>query len=500
MAAPVQVRPARVRVPFWLAIAGWMARTTGRAMWWVLRRPRRAARLGAAGFVAWMTARYGPVVLVGAVLGLGVGLGLWAWKRPHSFRCRVTWRLRGRWRRRVLMRRWRDVIAGCGLSGKDDDGTRVMPVPGPVVSSPHRDRFLVPMAAGHTIADWNEHAEALAVGLDAHACRIRTPQQPNRRFRRKVPRRIVSVELVRTDVLAEHVSPFAATATPNLRGLPVAVTEDATAYRLRLLGTHLLIAGETGSGKGSVIWSIIRQVKPGIDSGLVRLIGIDPKRVELPMGAGLFHELNVNTDDIAAGLERLVKISEQRQQVMQGEKRLHTPTVDEPFYLVIIDEILALTQFADNPTRKRVDAALGVLLTQGRSQAITIVGATQDVSKDVLKWRHLFPHRLALRLAESIHVDMALGDGMRGAGALCDLIPDDMPGTAYAALDGLREPVRIRFPFTTDAEIQAMSASVTVPAPAEAHVIEVDFARNGDSPGTQATGQRTGDTTTETQR
>ena len=492
MSSAVEVRKAKVKIPLAVSLTWALLRMVFRLTRWLLRRPSRLGALAAGGFVGWLTYDYGIVIVVGAAVGMVIGLAAWAWKRPDSFRWRVTWRLRGRWRRWVLMRRWRDVIAGCGLTGTNNDGERVMPIPGPVVSSPYRDRFLLPMPAGHTIEDWTEKVRALAVGLNAQSGRIRTPHRKAGGWllrRRSIPQRVVAVELIRRDALAQQITAATPAETPNLRGLPVATTEDGTWYRLQLLYTHLLIVGATDSGKGSVIWSIVRQLLPGIRSGLVKVIGIDPKRVELPLGPELFDRLLIELADIADALERLVEVNADRARAMAGEKRKHTPTVEEPHYVVVIDEFLALTKFADNATRKRIDAALGVLLTQGRSQAISVVAATQDAAKEVLgRVRDLFPHRICLRVVEADQVDMALGAGMRKAGALCDAIPFDMPGTAYVALDGHPDPVRIRFPYTDDAEIRAMAESMPAKpeAPASACSDSVESESEVEEPKTPA--------------
>ena len=83
--------------------------------------------------------------------------------------------------------------------------------------------------------------------------------------------------------------------------------------------------------------------------------------------------------------------------------------------------------------------------------------------KDVLPFRDLFPTRLALRLTEARHVDMVLGDGARNRGAVCDQIPDSRPGVGYVALDGVREPVRVRAAYVTDEDIAAMAADYPTP-------------------------------------
>jgi DNA segregation ATPase FtsK/SpoIIIE, S-DNA-T family len=42
---------------------------------------------------------------------------------------------------------------------------------------------------------------------------------------------------------------------------------------------------------------------------------------------------------------------------------------------------------------------------------------------------------------------MVLGDGARKRGARCDHIPEGLPGVGYVALDGVAEPVRVRFSY-----------------------------------------------------
>ena len=50
----------------------------------------------------------------------------------------------------------------------------------------------------------------------------------------------------------------------------------------------MLIAGATGSGKGSVIWSAVRAMLPAILGGWVQVWALDPKRMELSFGRDLF--------------------------------------------------------------------------------------------------------------------------------------------------------------------------------------------------------------------
>ena len=65
--------------------------------------------------------------------------------------------------------------------------------------------------------------------------------------------------------------------------------KPAAWWRLPVLGQHILVAGATGSGKGSVLWSIIAGLAPGVRVGWVRLLVIDPKGgMEFGRGQKLF--------------------------------------------------------------------------------------------------------------------------------------------------------------------------------------------------------------------
>jgi S-DNA-T family DNA segregation ATPase FtsK/SpoIIIE len=74
-----------------------------------------------------------------------------------------------------------------------------------------------------------------------------------------------------------------------------------------------------------------------------------------------------------------------------------------------------------------------------------------------------------MRLNESGHVDLVLGDGARNRGALCDQIPFDpaMRGTGYVVLDYHPEPARVRFGYLDDDTIRQMAADYPAPPDAE---------------------------------
>jgi S-DNA-T family DNA segregation ATPase FtsK/SpoIIIE len=253
------------------------------------------------------------------------------------------------------------------------------------------------------------------------------------------------------------VAPLPVPEVPDFAALPLGVQEDGTAYRLRLAGSHVLVAGATNSGKGSVLWSLIAALAGGVRSGLVELWVFDPKGgMELAAGLPLFARFAYDDPDSMAGvLEEAVKRMRLRAARLRGVARQHTPTVDDPLIVVVVDELASLTAYiSDRKVKERIKDALSLLLSQGRAVGVHVVAALQDPRKDVLPFRDLFPTRIGLRLTEPEQCDLVLGDGARDRGAACDQIPESAAGVGYVALDGVREPVRVRFSYLTDDHIR----------------------------------------------
>ncbi len=455
-----QPQPPRVGWGWWLlgATIGALVVASWRLTWWLVRRPLRLVwivMLVVSGLVYDEHPALLPVV---AGLGLAT-LGVWAWRWPASFRRRVVWRLRGRWRGLAYRRWWAAATGGAGLDARHPSRGRVFPRRSLILASKYADHFRVRMLPGQTIEDWITAGPQLAATLNVSELRIR-PAEPGR-LQRRSPRLCLDVTAIRRDALAQVVPLAAPPADPDLSALPVARTEDGDDYLLRLLYHHVLIGGATGAGKGSALWSTVLCLGPAIQSGLVRLYGIDPKSLEFPYGAGLFHDvIDGDPDVIAVALERLVEVMNQRKAAMRGNTRLHTPTTAEPMIVVVVDELAALTGYVTvAATKKRIESALALLLSQGRAMAISVVAAAQDPRKEALGQRNLFTTRIGMRLTEAADVDMLMGSGARSHGALCDRIPDSTPGVAYVMRDGDTTATRVRFPWVSDDDIRAAAAT-----------------------------------------
>ena len=152
-----------------------------------------------------------------------------------------------------------------------------------VVAGEYADLVTVDMLSGQAPAQFEASTSQLAHTFAALRCRVVVDR----------PGRIV-LEFTHGDPLTETVTAFDPDPDPDLERLPIGRRQDGTPWTHRLIGTHLLVAGATGAGKGSVVWSLIRAMGWAIREGSVEVWAIDPKGgMELNPGAGLFTPVRV---------------------------------------------------------------------------------------------------------------------------------------------------------------------------------------------------------------
>jgi hypothetical protein len=445
---PVMVRTPVIRIPLWLMCCWWLAKGV---VWLLVAVCRFWWLTGPTALVAWLWWRfgwYGPVVALVVTAGTA---GVWRAGDRDSFDRWCWGLLQGRWRRWRYRRRWWSAMATAGLVVRFN-GREVVPVLRRVVCRGGVDVLAVRMVSGQVPEDFAGAAQRFAHTFGVSGVRVRPGRRPGR----------VYVTMIRRDPLAPVLAPLPVTGTPEFRALPLGIREDGYPYELRLFGTQILVDGATGSGKGSVIWSFVRAVAGGVGTGLVELWGFDPKGgMELGPGLPLFTRFACDDYLAMANLfDEAVENAQTRAARLRGATRQHIPTVADPPLVLVIDELTALSGYlADRKLKERIRASLGMLLSQGRAVGVHVLAALQDPRKEVLPFRDLFPTRVGLRLTEASHVDLVLGDGMRERGALCDHIPQTMPGVAYVVLDGDPTPIRVRFSYLADTDIRDMAAT-----------------------------------------
>ena len=137
--------------------------------------------------------------------------------------------------------------------------------------------------------------------------------------------------------------------------------------------------------------------------------------------------------------------------------------------MVVIDELANLVAYqTDRDLLRRAEAALAILLTQGRAVGFYVFGFLQDPRKEVLKMRNLFPQSIALRLDSSEEGAMMLSHEAVRAGARCENIPMSQPGVGYVLRDH-GQVTRVRAAYVPDDQIR--EAAERFPAPVRVPVV-----------------------------
>jgi DNA segregation ATPase FtsK/SpoIIIE, S-DNA-T family len=309
-----QWRSPVYRTPGWIVALAQLARLLWRLARFAGRHPIAAA---VTAFLGWVYVAAGWPALAILAGSVAVVLAVWRWRWPVPFARWITVPARNRWRGWVYRRRWPAVMTISGLAELYQSRV-LLPVLGKVTATRHVDRVAVRLVSGQSSDDFAHVAENLAHGFGALLCRIREARAGS-----------LVLEFVRKDALAAPVPALPVPARADFAALPVGRCEDGTPWRIRLQGTHVLLAGSTGAGKASLIWGIIRALLPALLDGTARVWGADPKLMELAFGRAIFERYGRYAADaaaIAAMLEDAVAEMHDRAAMFAGQHRDHIPT------------------------------------------------------------------------------------------------------------------------------------------------------------------------------
>ena len=241
-------------------------------------------------------------------------------------------------------------------------------------------------------------------------------------------------------------------------GLPIAVGEDTggTPVVADLTALpHLLIAGATGSGKSVCINTVIASLLLTNRPDRLRMVMVDPKRVELTPFNGipnLILPVIVDTDQVLVVLRGVQNEMLRRYKMLEeaGVRNLegYNKKAKEPmpFLLVIIDELADLMMTAAFD----VEQALVRLAQLGRATGIHLILATQRPSVNVVTGllKANIPARIAFAVASQVDsrviLDAVGAERLLGKGDML-LLSQDSP-----------KPVRVQGTFVYDQEIEEL--------------------------------------------
>ncbi|MBE3118877.1 MAG: DNA translocase FtsK 4TM domain-containing protein, partial [Candidatus Atribacteria bacterium] len=295
-------------------------------------------------------------------------------------------------------------------------------------------------------------ADDLALALAAPRIRIQAPV-PGRGFVGiEVPNEEMALvalrEVVESEVFTRNKAPLRFALGKDVAGHPKAANLDSM--------PHMLIAGTTGSGKSVCVNAILSCLLLNNTPDDLRLILVDPKRVELTGYNGIPHLLApvvVEIERVVGALQWMTREMDNRyhkfaeigarniadynvRMASQGGRKL-------PYLLVVIDELADLMMIAPDETERTITR----LAQLARATGIHMIIATQRPSVDVVTGliKANFPARIAFAVASNtdsrVILDQPGAERLLGRGDMLFQAPDSPA------------PVRLQGVFVSDIEI-----------------------------------------------
>ncbi len=327
---------------------------------------------------------------------------------------------------------------------------------GPVIT-----QFELRPAANVKVSRFSNVANDLALAIKAKSIRVQAPIPGKGLVGVEIPNRdreiIYLSEVLASEKMYKQSSNLSIALGKDIVGNPV-VADLAKM-------PHLLIAGATGSGKSVCVNSIICNLLFRADPEMLRLVLIDPKRIELSGYEGIPHLIqNIVSDheEALTALNWAVNEMERRYELLQkfnvrditsyNKKIKNTKKTSDqklehlPFIVIIIDE------FADLILKSGRDVEMPItrLAQMARAIGIHLIIATQRPSMKIITGliKANFPAKIAFRVAQKIDsrviLDMNGAESLLGSGDMLMITPSK-------AL-----PERIHGTYVSDDEIEQL--------------------------------------------
>ncbi len=299
-------------------------------------------------------------------------------------------------------------------------------------------------------------ADDLAMALKASRIRMQAPVPGKGYIGVEVPNMkssLVSLlEVVESPQYLSNPSPLKFALGKDVTGKPF--TADLASM------PHLLIAGTTGSGKSVCVNTILTGYLLNLSPDQLRLLLVDPKRVELTAYNGIPHllaDVIVDAEKVVGALQWMLREMDLRYRMFQvagarniDEYNYHQTKAGEkimPYIVVVIDELADMMMLAPDDTQN----ALTRLAQLARATGIHLIIATQRPSVDVLTGliKANFPARIAFAVASGVDskviLDQPGAERLLGRGDMLFQAPD------------APSPVRLQGVFVSDNEISAVA-------------------------------------------
>ena len=292
------------------------------------------------------------------------------------------------------------------------------------VSGPRVTRYELQLAPGTKVSRVSALRDDLAYALATTEIRILAPIPGKQAVGVEVPNR--SPNLVSLGDLVDE----PATGSPLTVWLGKDISGQTVIADLARM-PHMLIAGTTGSGKSGCINSMLCSILLRATPDDVRMILIDPKKVELNHYETIPHLLTpvvTNMKNAAAVLQNVVRQMEERYELMGLHKARNLPEMNRvrlrdgkpplPYMLVVIDELADLMMVSP----AEVEDAIIRLAQKSRAVGIHLLLATQRPSVDVITGmiKANVPSRIAFAVSSQtdsrVILDVGGAESLLGSG------------------------------------------------------------------------------------
>ncbi|NLK40174.1 MAG: DNA translocase FtsK, partial [Clostridiales bacterium] len=327
-----------------------------------------------------------------------------------------------------------------------------------VSRGPTITRYELSPEAGTRVRSIANLVDDIALSLATSGIRIETPIPGKAAVGVEVPNKVVTIvrlrELIDSDLFRKSQSKITACLGVDVAGAPIIV--DLAKM------PHLLIAGATGMGKSVCMNSIIVSLLYKATPDEVKLILVDPKKVELNIYNGIPHLLvPVVTDPkkAAGALHWAVTEMERRFELIEQAGVRNIQNYNKivrksggsmeymPQIVILIDELADLMMTAPDA----VEESINRLAQKARAAGMHLILGTQRPSVDVITGliKANIPSRIAFTVASQVDsrtiIDIAGAEKLIGRG---DML--------YAPV-GSSKPIRVQGSYVSEAEVEVVA-------------------------------------------